>query len=67
MNVNQIKKTIIDYINEMYYRNKILKDENLSLKTENENLKKKIDELNEFIEDLKESIAISASLLKSSK
>lgn len=41
MNVNQIKKTIIDYIDEMNYENVTLRKENESIKAENEALKKR--------------------------
>lgn len=64
MNVNQIKKTIIDYIDDMNYENVTLKAENLSIKAENEALKKKIDELNKLVDGLRQDIqdAISGIL-----
>lgn len=64
MNVKQIKKTIIDYIDDINYENVTLKAENRSIKAENEALKKKIDELNKLVDGLRQDIqdAISGIL-----
>ena len=64
MNVKQIKKTIIDYIDDMNYENATLKAENRSIEAENEALKKKIDELNKLVDGLRQDVqdAISGIL-----
>ena len=64
MDLLEIKKTIVDYIDEMNYENVILKLENQSLKDENEALKKKIDELNKLVDGLRQDVqdAISGIL-----
>lgn len=56
MKVKEIKKTIIDYIDEMNYENVTLKAENQSIKAENEVLKKKINELNTLVDGLRRDI-----------
>ena len=64
MNVKQIKKTIIDYIDDMNWENVTLRKENESIKAENEVLKKKIDELNKLVDGLRQDVrdAISGIL-----